>query len=114
MDRDTKFYESFRALLSNEGIEPVRLPSRSPNLNAHLERFFGSIKSDCLNRLILFGEKATRNAVRQYLAHYHADRNHQGLSNKLITPLKHPPDVGAEIETTARLGGLLRSYRRAA
>ena len=65
MDRDTKFSESFRSFLSNEGVEPVRLPPRSPNMNAHLERFFGSLKSECLDRLILFGDRAMRNAVNQ-------------------------------------------------
>ena len=60
-------------------------------MNAHLERFFGSLKSECLDRLILFGEKAMRNAVNQYLAHYHAERPHQGLNNELIVPLELPP-----------------------
>lgn len=114
MDRDTKFCESFRAFLGNEGIKSVRLPPRSPNLNAHLERFFGSLKAECLHRLILFGEKATRNAVRQYLDHYHTARCHQGLGNGLIVPLERPPNIEAKIETTERLGGLLRSYQRAA
>ena len=114
MDRDTKFCESFRAFLVNEGIKPVRLPPRSPNMNALLERFFGSLKNECLNRLILFGEKATRNAVHQYLTHYHSARNHQGLNNKLIEPPRHPVDIRMKIETTELLGGLLRSYRRAA
>jgi putative transposase len=114
MDRDAKFCESFRAFLGNEGVKPVRLPPRAPNMNAHLERFFGSLKSECLHRLILFGERATRNAVRQYLDHYHADRCHQGLGNQLIVPIAHPPDTGKKLETTERLGGLLRSYRRAA
>jgi transposase InsO family protein len=114
MDRDTKFCGSFRSFLRNEGIKSVRLPPRTPNMNAHLERFFGSLKSGCLNRLILFGERATRNAVRQYLEHYHAERCHQGLGNKLIVPMQRYPDTKAKIETTERLGGLLRSYRRAA
>jgi transposase InsO family protein len=83
-------------------------------MNSHLERFFGSLKSECLNQLILFGENATRNAVRQYLDHYHKDRCHQGLGNHLIEPLHSLPDTTKVIETTERLGGLLRSYRRAA
>ncbi len=91
-----------------------RIKQRSPNLNAHLERFFGSLKSECLHNLILFGENATRKAVRSFLDHYHTERNHQGLGNELIVPLGLPPDVDADIETTERLGGLLRSYRRAA
>ena len=95
-------------------LVPVRLPPRSPDLNAHLERFFGSLKSECLYKLILFGETATRRAVRSYVTHYHTERNHQGLENDLIVPMVRPPDMDAEIETTERLGGLLRSYRRAA
>jgi hypothetical protein len=114
MDRDAKFCESFRSLLSDQDVKPVRLPPRSPNMNAHLERFFGSLKSECLARLILFGEKAMRNAVGQYLVHYHAERPHQGLANDLIVPHEHPPNVSAKIETTERLGSLIRSYRRAA
>ena len=114
MARDATFSVSFRACLRREGVKPVRLPPRSPNLNAHLERFFGSLKSECLYKLILFGETATRRAVRSFLVHYHTARNHQGLDNELIMPLDSPPDIDAEIETTERLGGLLRSYRRAA
>lgn len=113
-DRDSKFSEPFRTFLTNEGVEPVRLPPRSPNMNAHLERFFGSLKSECLNRLILFGEKSLRNAVSQFLFHYHTERPHQGLSNELIESTQHPQDVSKKIETTERLGGLLRSYNRAA
>ena len=79
-----------------------------------MERFFRSLKSECLDRLILFGEKAMCNSVREYLAHYHTERNHQGLDNELIVPLAHAPDVDTEIKTTERLGGLLRTYRRAA
>ena len=114
MDRDTKFCESFRTFLSTEVVKPVRLPQRAPNMNAHLARFFGSLKSECLHRLILFGENATRNALSQYLEHYHSERCHQGLGNNLIVPVERPPDVNAEIEMTERLGGLLRCYRRAA
>ena len=114
MDRDSTFSQSFCHLLRDEGIKPVRLPPRAPNMNAHLERFFGSLKSECLDQLILFGEKALRNAVRQYLAHYHLDRPHQGIGNKSIVPIEHLADTDSEIETTEPLGGLLRSYRRAA
>ncbi len=114
MDRDATFSKSFRTCLRREGVKPVRLPPRSPNLNAHLERFFGSLKSECLHKLILFGETATRKAVRDFVTHYHTERNHQGLGNELIVPMERSPDIDAEIETTERLGGLLRSYRRAA
>ena len=114
MERDATLSKSFRDFLRNEGVKPVRLPPRSPNLNAHLERFFGSLKSECLHKLILFGETAARRAVRSFLSHYHTERNHQGLDSELIVSMVRPPDVDAGIETTERLGGLLRSYRRAA
>ena len=110
MDRNATFSKSFRACLRRESVNPVRLAPRSPNLNAHLETFFGSLKSECLHKLILFGGTATRRSV----THYHTERNHQGLENDFIVPMVRLPDMDAEIETTERLGGLLRSYRRAA
>ena len=114
MDRDTKFCESFRVFLTKEDVAPVRLPPRSPNMNAHVERFFGSLKSECLDRLILLGDQAMRNAVNQYLDHYHAERPHQGLDNELIVPFEEPRAMNSNIESSERLGGLLRSYRRVA
>ena len=63
MDRDTKFSESFRHILETADVEPVVLPPRSPNLNAHIERFMKSVKHECLNRLIFFGDGQLRNAV---------------------------------------------------
>ena len=114
MDRDTKFSESFRTFIKNEGIKPVRLPPRSPNMNAYMERFFRSLKSECLNQLILFGERSLIRAVKQYLIHYHTERNHQGLANQLIQLPDKLPDTNASIVEQERLGGLLRSYHRAA
>ena len=73
-----------------------------------------SIKHECLNRMIFFGEGSLRKAVREYLIHYHEERNHQGLDNQLIIPMKKPPDSSEPIQTTERLGGMLKSYRRAA
>jgi transposase InsO family protein len=114
MDRDTTFCESFRSLLEDAGVEPVRLPPRSPNLNAYVERFFGSLKSECLDRMIFFGEKALRNAVREYVSHFHGDRNHQGLANELIEPGEFTGATEGEIQTRERLGGLLKYYHRSA
>ena len=114
MDRDTRFSEKFRGILADEGIESVRLPPRSPNLNAYMERFMRSIKSECLGRMIFFGEDSLRTAVVEYLAHYHLERNHQGLNNQLIIPMEKPPDIELPIRKTERLGGMLNSYRRAA
>ncbi|MCP3995157.1 MAG: transposase, partial [bacterium] len=98
---------------SEAGIKVVRLPRRSPNLNAYAERFVRSIKDECLNRMIFFGERSLRRATRDFVAHYHAERNHQGLDNRLIEPAKrNGSDIGA-IRCMERLGGLLRFYHRA-
>ena len=86
MDRDGAFCPAFRALLRQSGVEPIVLPPKSPNLNAHLERFFRSLKSECLDRMIFFGEKSLRNACHEFLQHYHGKRNHQGLGNSIIEP----------------------------
>jgi transposase InsO family protein len=114
MDRDTKFCESFRSILGQSDVEPVILPPRSPNLNAHLERFFGSLKSECLDRMIFFGENMLRGAVGQFLVHFHQERNHQGLGNKLIEPDEEVGLDQGEIDCRERLGGLLRYYHRKA
>jgi len=76
MDRDAHVSTEFRQLLQRAEVTPVRLPPKSPNLTAHLERFHLSIKSECLSKMILFGESSLRHAVNEYLQHYHAERNH--------------------------------------
>ena len=86
MDRDVKFFRGFRAILEPDGFTCLRLPKRSPNLNGQLERFMRSVKEERLGRLILFGERSLRNAVRDFLEHYHNERNHQGLENRLLAP----------------------------
>jgi transposase InsO family protein len=113
-DRDPLFTKDFREILGSSGVRPVRLPSRSPNLNAYAERFVRSIKSECLARVIPIGEGHLRRMVREYVEHYHGERNHQGIANRLISaPANEPRRVGA-IERRERLGGLLRYYARAA
>ena len=112
MDRDTKFTDAFRKILSYEGVECVRLPPKSPNLNPHLERFIRSVKEEALERMIFFGETMLRNAVREYLRHYHKERNHQGLANKIIQPGDEVGHRHGEIQCRERLGGLLRYYYR--
>ena len=115
MDRDTKFTEAFRHTLKIEGIESVVLPPRSPNLNPHIERFMKSLKTESLEKMIFFGAGMLRNAVRQYLLHYHQERNHQGLANQIIVPGDEVGRGGdGEVKCRKRLGGLLRYYHRRA
>ena len=114
MDRDSNFSSAFRSALEEEGVKSVRLPPKSPNLNPHLERFHLSVKSECLSRMIFFGEKMLRRAVREYLDHYHQERNHQSLENRIIEPGEEVGHTEGEIVCNERLGGILRYYRRAA
>jgi transposase InsO family protein len=95
------------------GVTPIRLPANSPNLNAYAERFVRSIKNECLGKLVLLGENHLRTAVREYVAHYHTERNHQGLEGWLIAPQANDSGTGP-IDCRERVGGLLRFYHRQA
>jgi len=112
MDRDSKFSDSFREFLHNEGVESLRLPPRSPNLNSHLERFHRSIKEEAIDRMIFFGENSLRRAVTAYIKHYHAERNHQGLENVIIQPGAEVGSATGKVQCRERLGGMLRYYYR--
>jgi hypothetical protein len=91
----------------------VLTPVQAPNASAHAERFVRSIREECLDRLILFGERRLLRALDDFVAHYHGERNHQGLGNELITPATHPTH-GTHVRCRERLGGLLRYYHHAA
>ncbi len=114
MDRDANFSYAFRTILEEAGVEPVRLPPKSPNLNAHLERYFRSLKSEALDRMIFFGEKSLRRAVGSFVKHYHEERNHQGLDNEIIDSNDEVITIASKIECGERLGGILKYYHRVA
>ena len=113
-DRDTKFTCSFRAIIASGQVKPLRLPARSPNLNAYAERWVRSVKEECLSKVILFGERSLRRALGEYVAHYHAEWNHQGKSNVLLFPSDSEHRCEETLQCRERLGGLLRFYHRAA
>jgi putative transposase len=112
-DRDMKWTDGFRRIVQGTGVQIVLIPLRAPNANAYAERFVRSIRDECLDRLILFGERRLFRALDEFVAHYHGERNHQGLGNELITSA---PAVagGTRVRWRDRLGGLLRYYHRAA
>ncbi len=113
-DRDPLFTQSFRGILNSSGIETVKLPARSPNLNAYAERFVRSIKSECLAQIIPLGERYLRRAVHEYTEHYHVERNHQGLGNRLIEKRQGVVDMNSAVVRHERLGGVLNYYARRA
>src|SRR5262245_35883030 len=111
-DGDGKWTDGFQAILEAGGVRIVRTPFQAPNANAYAERFVRSIRTECLDRLILFGERRLRDALREFVVHYHQERNHQGVVNDLIAPI--PRVSGHRIRCHERLGGLLRYYYQAA
>jgi putative transposase len=112
-DRDAKWSLPVRDQLGEAGIRVVQTPFQAPNANAYAERFVRSIKHECLNRMILLGERHLRRAIAEYVEHYHRERNRQGLANELIIGRPAGDHVG-RIRRRPRLGGLLNHYCRAA
>jgi putative transposase len=134
-DRDSQFCPTFQQTIDAAGVTRVRLPARSPNLNAYAERWVRSVKDETLSRLILCGEPSLRHALTQYETHYNTERPHQGKGNVVLmpalacrtvrkahegSPLTTPHKrrkagylLGlGPIECCERLGGLLKYYYR--
>jgi putative transposase len=121
-DRDPKWSRAVVAFLEREGIRIVRTPMRAPNCNAYAERFVRSIKEECLNRVVLLGEHHLRRTVVEFVSHYHAERNHQGLDNELIEPRRRSDAQGvapaaahrwdAELLLPRRVEGRMRRSSR--
>jgi transposase InsO family protein len=113
-DRDPLFTAEFLATLAASEVQSVKLPPHSPNLNAHAERFVRTIKESCLERLILFGGGSLRKAPHEFVEHYHRERNHQGLGNRLIIEDESGVGSTGAIQCRQRLGGMLNYYYREA
>ncbi len=110
--RTRAFTAAFENLLRAAGVRPIRLPPRSPNLNAYAERFVRSIKDEFLDQMIILGEQWLRDVIEEYVEHYHRERPHQGIGNVLIQPTEASRCVDDPLARRDRLGGLLRSYYR--
>ena len=111
LDRDTKFLP-LRDLLESTDAKVALLPPKSPNLNAQIERYMRSMKYECLNKMVFFGEKSLRKALSEFGQHYHVERNHQGLDNNLIEPGGEVGHSEGDVQCRNRLGGMLRYYYR--
>lgn len=111
-DRDPLFTQAFSEILEAGGIKTVKISPKSPNMNPFAERFVRSIKHECLNKMLIFDENHLRYLVSTYCDYYHHRRPHQGLGNSMIAPLPQVPK--GKIILERQLGGLLKSYRRAA
>jgi len=113
-DHDPLFTRAFREVLKSSGVKTVKLPPRGPDLNAYTERFVRSIKSECLAQIIPLGEHHLRSTVKEYMEHYHVERNHQGLDNELIDDQRGVVNMAGDVERRERLGRVLNYYYRRA
>ena len=111
-DRDNLYRTVFDKACQEQGARVKVLTFRSPNLNAYVERFIQSLQVECLNHFLTFGEKHLDYLVREYVEHYHHERPHQGLNNRLVNTEQQAAD--GEVQCRTRLGGLLKHYYRAA
>ena len=115
-DRDPLFTEALIAILEAGGVKSVKLPAQSPNCNPYAERFVKTIKYECLNHFIIFGERHLRHLIKEFVEHYMTERFHQGIGGQLIRKQVGPTnDNGAgKVACRSRLGGMLNHYYREA
>lgn len=114
IDRDGKYCDRFLDIIRDAGVRPIRCPAKAPNCNAYAERFVRSIKYECLNCMIFFGVRSLERAVRNYVEHYHRERNYQGIGNEVILPRLKLISSSGKVRCRKQLGGLLRYYFRKA
>lgn len=114
-DRDSKFTAAFDGVFSGNGTRAIKSPARSPRANSYVERFVGTLRRECLDHVLILGERHLRKVLAEYARHYNGHRPHQGLQQE--PPLRQPGeavDITARIERRKVLGGLISEYQRAA
>jgi putative transposase len=114
-DRDGKFTAAFDDVFAGNATRVIKTPVRSPRANALAERFVGTLRRECLDHLLIYGEQHLRKILAQYARHYNGHRPHQALGQR--PPLyghAQPVDITAQIKRTRAVGGLICEYRRAA
>jgi len=114
-DRDTKFTSAFDDVFVGNGVRIIRTPPRSPQASYFAERYVGTLRRECLDHLLIYGEQHLRRTLAEYSRHYNAHRPHQSRDQR--PPLHEPGqavDVTARIKRTQVVQGLISEYRRAA
>jgi putative transposase len=124
-DRDTKYVASFDEVFRSEGAQILRTPFRAPNANAYAERFVRTVRSECLDHLLIVNARHLERILRSYAKHYNSHRPHQGLSQEIPAPTLPSPLLDAipaqqshshprHVRRKDRLGGLIHEYELAA
>jgi putative transposase len=119
-DRDSKFTAAFDAVFASAGIRITRTPVRAPNANAHVERWVGSVRRECLDRLLIVGRRQLEHVLRVYVRHYNHRRPHRALDLQPPDPTAavaaargDPPALLASVHRRDLLGGLIHEYELA-
>ncbi len=112
IDRDSIFSPAFKSIVGSSGAEVLLTAYQAPNMNAYAERFVRSIKAECLEQMIFLGQKSLDRAIHEFVEHYHDERSHQGIGNRIVSGAV-PQSMGS-IEVKQRLGGMLSYYHRRA
>ena len=119
-DRDSKFSRAFDAVFHSDGVRVIRTPVRAPNANAHIERWVGAVRRECLDRLLIFNRRQLEKILRVYVCHYNEQRPHRALALQAPDPPRTPSTrtQAAPSAMTIRrrdlLGGLIHEYEAAA
>src|ERR1017187_8283595 len=114
-DRDPLFTQAWTALLQTGGVKCVPIPAQSPNCNPHAERFVKTVRTECLDHFVIFGERHLRHLVTEFVEQYLTERHHQGIGGQIIQPKPSPSNDNATLDAIARrprLGGLLHYLPR--
>jgi putative transposase len=115
-DRDAKFTQAFDAVFAAAGVRVIRTPVRAPRANAIAERWISSARRECLDRMLITGERHLRLVVSEYVEHYNVHRPHRALCQSPPAGREHPPlmDPNVRVLRRDRLGGLIREYAQVA
>jgi putative transposase len=114
-DRDPVFTEAWTALLETHGVKCVPIPAQSPNCNPHAERFVKTVRTECLDHFVIFGERHLHHLLKEFIGHYLTERYHQGIGSQLIRPVASPSNDNTPLRAVrcrSRLGGVLNYYYR--
>jgi putative transposase len=115
-DRDAKFTAAFDAVFTAIGVRIIKTPVQAPRTNAIAERWIASARRECLDRMLITGERHLRLVLNEYIDHYNVHRPHRALQQSPPAGRPHPPALGTNVRVLRRdrLGGLIREYAQAA
>jgi putative transposase len=111
-DRDSKFTRGFDEVFRSEGIRVIKTPVRAPRAKAQAERWVGSLRRECLDRILIVGRRQLEQVVRTYIKHHNEHRPHRSLEQRppLAKPPPAEPPAPDKIDRRDRLGGVLHEY----